>query len=502
VDGAGNFSPGITATASPEIDNTPPTGSVVINNNATYTNNWAVTLTISASDPSGVTHMCVYDGPSCPSYVWEPYATSKDWYLGNSGVQTVYVWFRDAYHNSNQTPFSDSIILDWQPPTDGTLTAVPGNRTVLLNWSGFSDGLSGLAGYKLVYDPNGNTDCASAPILYQGSGSSYVHTGLTNGNYYNYRVCATDNAGNVSWGAYAYAILPLSVPTGLHITGYVGGVINLSWNPNQNETVEGYTIDYRPTWAGWWNQSYVGNVTTFTLTGLSPGETYVFRLRAYDSNYNLTGPSNEISGLVKQISIDFNGDGKPDILWRNTTTGANAVWYMEGATVNGFAVLDSLTDQNWTIVGTGDFNNDGRTDILWRNIANGQNAVWYMDGATVTGFTVLDSMTDQSWTIVGTGDFNNDNRTDILWRNTTSGQNAVWFMDGGTVTGFTVLDSMTDQSWTIVGTGDFNNDSRTDILWRNISNGQNAVWFMDGGTVTGFTVLDSMTDQSWEIVGR
>ncbi len=48
---------------------------------------------------------------------------------------------------------------------------------------------------------------------------------------------------------------------------------------------------------------------------------------------------------------DFNGDGQSDILWRNTSNGMNAVWFMDGTTVTGFAVLDSMTDQNWEIVG-------------------------------------------------------------------------------------------------------------------------------------------------------
>ena len=51
-------------------------------------------------------------------------------------------------------------------------------------------------------------------------------------------------------------------------------------------------------------------------------------------------------------------------------------------------------------MGMDDFNNDSRTDILWRNSTNGQNAVWFMNGTTVMGFAVLDSMTDQSWEIV------------------------------------------------------------------------------------------------------
>ncbi len=152
--------------------------------------------------------------------------------------------------------------------------------------------------------------------------------------------------------------------------------------------------------------------------------------------------------------------------------------------------------------GVVDFNGDLNRDILWRNTSNGMNAIWFMNGTTVTGFAVFDSMTDQTWEIVGTGDFNDDGRVDILWRNTSNGMNAVWFMDGTTVTGFAVFDSMTNQDWKIVGTGDFNNDDKVDILWRNTSNGMNAVWFMNGTTVTGFAVFDNMTNQDWQIVGR
>jgi predicted outer membrane repeat protein len=316
-DGAGNLSTGVTATATPEQDLTPPTGSIVINNNATYTHSDIVTLTISATDPSGVTHMCISDTPSsCPSYLWEPFATSKSIYISGLGEQTVYIWFRDSYNNSNPTPFSDSIIADWQPPSDGTLTATPGSGTISLSWSGFSDAQSGLAGYKLVYDQSGNPYCDSSPVLYQGSDTSYIHTGLTNGAWYYYRVCATDIAGNESWGVMAWASPPISAPTALHITGYVNRGINLSWNANLNEVVEGYRIDYRPSWASWWNELYAGNVTTYTLTGLVGGETYVVRVRAYDSNYTVTDPSNEVSGVPGRgpdSLLDYNGDGRTDV---------------------------------------------------------------------------------------------------------------------------------------------------------------------------------------------
>jgi hypothetical protein len=48
---------------------------------------------------------------------------------------------------------------------------------------------------------------------------------------------------------------------------------------------------------------------------------------------------------------DFNGDGKPDILWRNTSTGQNLVWYMNGAKEITSAYLPTASGQAWTIVG-------------------------------------------------------------------------------------------------------------------------------------------------------
>ena len=50
-------------------------------------------------------------------------------------------------------------------------------------------------------------------------------------------------------------------------------------------------------------------------------------------------------------AADFDGDGKSDVLWRNTATGDVAIWYMDGMTIrasSGF--VTSLTDLNWTAV--------------------------------------------------------------------------------------------------------------------------------------------------------
>ena len=200
-------------------------------------------------------------------------------------------------------------------------------------------------------------------------------------------------------------------------------------------------------------------------------------------------------------NIDFDGDGKPDILWRNASTGENYVWYLDGVTVLGGGSLPTVADQNWKIVGVADFNNDDKPDILWRNAATGDNYVWYLDGVTVLGGGNLPTVADQNWKVVGVADFNNDGKPDILWRNAATGDNYVWYLDGVTVLGGGNLPTVADQNWKVVGVADFNNDGKPDILWRNVSTGDNYVWYLDGVTVLGGGNLPTVADQNWKIAG-
>jgi hypothetical protein len=205
--------------------------------------------------------------------------------------------------------------------------------------------------------------------------------------------------------------------------------------------------------------------------------------------------------LVPIGATDFDGDGKPDILWRNAATGANYVWYLDGVTVLRGGSLPTVADQSWKIVGAQDFNNDAKPDVLWRNAATGDNYVWYLDGVTVLGGGSLPTVADQRWKVVGIADFDRDGYVDILWRNTATGDDYVWYLDGVMVIDGGSLPTVADQNWKVVGIADLNNDGKPDVLWRNAATGANYVWYLDGVTVLGGGSLPTVADQNWKVVG-
>ena len=54
---------------------------------------------------------------------------------------------------------------------------------------------------------------------------------------------------------------------------------------------------------------------------------------------------------------DFNADGTADILWHNTSTGANTIWKSANAATQ--AGRHRVTNPDWQIVGVGDFDGNG-----------------------------------------------------------------------------------------------------------------------------------------------
>ena len=218
-------------------------------------------------------------------------------------------------------------------------------------------------------------------------------------------------------------------------------------------------------------------------------------------------------------SRDFNGDGKTDLLWHNSSTGEPQIWFMNGfgfadrATVVGEDGSPARVGLPWRIVGTNDFDGDRKTDVLWHNSSSGETQIWFMNGfrrtrrENVLGQNGRATLIGLPWSIVGTNDFNVDGKSDLVWHNATTGETQIWFMNGfkfadrATVVGENGRAALVGLPWRIVGTNDFNHDGSADILWHNGTTGETQMWLMKGLSIVRRATVEAPTDGGGAMVG-
>jgi hypothetical protein len=181
---------------------------------------------------------------------------------------------------------------------------------------------------------------------------------------------------------------------------------------------------------------------------------------------------------------DFDGDGKADLLWRSGD-GHLTDWLgtSTGAFADNLNNLYRTVDADWQVAGTGDFDGDGKSDILWRN-SDGRVTDWLgrAGGGFADNLGNFYRAVSTDWHVVGTGDFNGDGRADILWRSK-DGWLTDWLgtANGGFVDNLANAYGFVATEWRVAGIGDFNGDGYADILWRNID-GRLTDWL---GTANG-----------------
>lgn len=194
---------------------------------------------------------------------------------------------------------------------------------------------------------------------------------------------------------------------------------------------------------------------------------------------------------------DFDGDGRSDILWRHATGGFNRIWrvLLAGQEPPEVQALTPVLDPAWIVAGIGDFDGDGRSDILWRNTSTGANAIW--PAASSADEQAVVRVRSQAWTVAGVGDFDGDGRSDILWRNGDTGANTIW-PAAGTANEQAVI-RVPNLSWAIAAVGDYNGDGRSDILWRNSATGRNTIWRSAG--IVDEQAVATVPGPAWRIIG-
>ena len=172
------------------------------------------------------------------------------------------------------------------PPTIGTATAASGRATVSWTAPAF-DGGSPITGY--VVTPYVST-WTGLPRTFNATATTQTITGLTNGWPYRFRVQAINNIGTGTYSAASNRVTPTGPsapgPPTIGTATAASGRATVSWTApafDGGSPITGYVVTpYVSTWTGL-PRTFNATATTQTITGLTNGWPYRFRVQAINN---------------------------------------------------------------------------------------------------------------------------------------------------------------------------------------------------------------------------
>jgi hypothetical protein len=201
---------------------------------------------------------------------------------------------------------------------------------------------------------------------------------------------------------------------------------------------------------------------------------------------------------------DFNKDGATDFAWQNGQTSEIGLWLADPTdkSQQRFDGRGIGTPVGWDLATAGDLDSDGNDDLFFRNTTTGANAVWYMHGFAVEG-AYLPPVPDLSWHLKGISDLDGNGSPELVWRND-NGSNVGWQMNPSarrSILGSWPITAV-GGGWDIAAVDDVDSDGKSDLLWRNASSGQTALWLMNGASIAKSAFISpNVTDPAWKLVG-
>jgi hypothetical protein len=208
----------------------------------------------------------------------------------NTGLQpgTTYSYRVSSYNAAGDSPASNEATATTAaattptPPSDLAATAADHQR-IDLTWTDNSDDEIGFR-IERKTEPSGTF----AVITTVGANvTKYYNTGLQPGTTYTYRIRAYNGVGNSPYSNEATAATdiatPPAAPSDLDATALSQVLIQLTWTDNSSDET-GFRIERKlePSGAFELITTVGANVTWYYSTGLQPGTTYTYRIRAFN----------------------------------------------------------------------------------------------------------------------------------------------------------------------------------------------------------------------------
>ena len=197
-----------------------------------------------------------------------------------------------------------------------------------------------------------------------------------------------------------------------------------------------------------------------------------------------------------QSFADFNGDGKADILIRHKELGIWWLYSMDGYTILKSERVLATRDLDFKPLSFNDTNNDGNADILLRH----KDGRWWrygMSGSTILNNSLIAATRDTNFEPQSFADFNGDGNADILVRHKTTGAWWMYNLNGESVLSSKGVSANRSLNWSPESFADFNGDGMADILVRNTVDKSWWLYTMNGSTIGTSGGLKASNDSAW-----
>lgn len=250
---------------------------------------------------------------------------------------TAYTFAVVSVNSAGPSPAttSRSVVPAGVPTTPDSVYAAGDDASARVWWSTSEPNGAPITAYEVTASPGGRT------LTVPGTESSVVFTDLTNGQDYRFSVTATNEVGSSSSSTPSAPVVPValpSAPTGVRaVPG--DGRAEISWTEpaeSGGSPISHYTVTASP---GGLSATVPADARTATLTGLSNGTSYTFRVTATTGigDSAASGPSARVvpAGVPGRVS-------RPDT-WASRHTATvrwNAV-YDNGRLITAYVIRSS-----------------------------------------------------------------------------------------------------------------------------------------------------------------
>ena len=227
------------------------------------------------------------------------------------------------------------------PDSPENISGTMGDGRILLTWTAPNDNGSSITLYTVTSNPGNLTTTSTS--------TSVVVTGLDNGTPYSFTVTATNSSGESPSSSSSSSVTPMGIPgipTSLSANSSASNSATVTWN---EPSLNGGGVDYYTLISSPGSVTISSATTTATLTGLTNGTSYTFKVSATNvaGTSTLSINSNAITpaalpGVPSSINVTA-GDSQVTIGWTAPADNGNPITYYTVTSDNGISATTTAT---------------------------------------------------------------------------------------------------------------------------------------------------------------